>query len=68
VNRDLLLAGALLHDIGKIHELSWQNNFDYTDVGRLIGHITIGVEMVANKIMQISEFPQILPSCSSTCC
>jgi len=60
VNRDLLLAGAMLHDIGKIHELSWQNNFDYTDVGRLIGHITIGVEMVANKIMQLPEFPQDL--------
>jgi 3'-5' exoribonuclease len=60
VNRDLLLAGAMLHDIGKIHELSWQNNFDYTDVGRLIGHITIGVELVANKIMQLAEFPQEL--------
>ena len=60
VNRDLLLAGALLHDIGKIHELSWQNNFDYTDAGRLIGHITIGVEMVTNKIMQLPEFPQDL--------
>jgi 3'-5' exoribonuclease len=60
VNRDLLLAGAMLHDIGKIHELSWQNNFDYTDVGRLIGHITIGVEMVSNKIMQLSGFPEDL--------
>jgi 3'-5' exoribonuclease len=60
VNKDLLLAGAMLHDIGKIHELSWQNNFDYTDVGRLIGHITIGVEMVSKKIMQLSGFPEDL--------
>lgn len=47
VDRDLLLAGAMLHDIGKIHELSYDRAFDYTDEGRLIGHIVIGAEMVS---------------------
>lgn len=60
VDRNLLLAGALLHDIGKIYELSWRNNFDYTDAGRLIGHITIGLELVSKKIMEQGEFPDDL--------
>jgi 3'-5' exoribonuclease len=47
VNRDMLLAGAILHDIGKIHELSYERSIDYTDEGRLIGHIVIGAEMVS---------------------
>ena len=58
VNRDLLLAGAMLHDIGKIYELSCRNTFDYTDQGRLIGHITIGVEIIGGKIALIPEFPE----------
>ncbi len=60
VDRDLLLAGAILHDIGKIYELSWHNTFDYTDAGRLIGHITIGVELVSKKIMELGGFPDDL--------
>ncbi|OGP32511.1 MAG: hypothetical protein A2073_03300 [Deltaproteobacteria bacterium GWC2_42_11] len=58
INRDILLAGAILHDIGKIYELSFQRTFDYTDEGRLLGHITIGVEMVDKKIREISNFPK----------
>ncbi len=42
VNRDLLLTGAILHDLGKVYELSFQRTFGYTDEGRLLGHITIG--------------------------
>jgi len=57
INRDLLVCGALLHDIGKVDELSYQKAFDYTDMGRLLGHITIGVEMIEEKIKKISEFP-----------
>ncbi len=60
VNKDLLTAGALLHDIGKIHELSYQRSFDYTDEGRLLGHITIGVELVEEKIRQAKDFPREL--------
>jgi len=40
VNADLLLAGALLHDVGKVHELSYEGAFDYTDEGRLLGTST----------------------------
>lgn len=60
VNKDLLTAGALLHDIGKIHELSYQRSFDYTDEGRLLGHITIGVELVEERIRQAKDFPREL--------
>lgn len=60
INRDLLLTGAILHDVGKIHELSYKRVFDYTDVGRLIGHITIGAEMITEKANQIKGFPEEL--------
>jgi len=58
VNRDLVLAGALLHDIGKIRELSYDTSFDYSDGGRLIGHIVIGDEIVRGKINEIEGFPE----------
>lgn len=57
VDIDLLVTGAILHDIGKIRELKYKKGFDYTDEGRLIGHILIGVEMVEEKIRQIEDFP-----------
>lgn len=57
INRDLLTAGAILHDIGKIYELSYMRAFEYTDIGRLIGHITIGVELIDGKIRGIEGFP-----------
>ena len=57
INHDLLLAGGVLHDIGKVHELSYERSFDYTDAGRLIGHIVMGVEMVDNEINKIEGFP-----------
>jgi 3'-5' exoribonuclease len=57
INHDLLLAGGVLHDIGKIHELSYERSFDYTDAGRLVGHIVMGVEMVDKEIAQIEGFP-----------
>ncbi len=60
VNKDLLVAGAILHDIGKIYELSYRRSFDYTDEGRLIGHITIGVELMDAHIAKIKEFPRRL--------
>ncbi len=46
LDRDLLLAGVFLHDIGKIRELSYGKAFAYTDEGQLVGHLVIGVEML----------------------
>ena len=57
VNRDLLIAGAILHDLGKIQELCWDRVFDYTDAGRLLGHITLGVLLVEERIRAIPGFP-----------
>lgn len=59
VNRDLLLTGAICHDIGKLKELSPFPANDYTDAGQLLGHIVIGVQMVCEKIAQIPNFPEV---------
>lgn len=58
INRDLLVCSALLHDIGKVAELRYARSFDYTDVGKLIGHIVLGVEMLEEKIRMCPDFPQ----------
>ncbi len=60
INRDLLVVGALLHDIGKVAELSYERAFEYTDEGRLIGHISIGVEMLTERISTVPDFPKDL--------
>ncbi|MBI5599383.1 MAG: HD domain-containing protein, partial [Deltaproteobacteria bacterium] len=60
VNRDLLTAGLILHDIGKIYELSYSKSFDYTDEGRLLGHITMGIELVDSRIREMPGFPRDL--------
>ncbi|MDD5286727.1 MAG: HD domain-containing protein [Desulfuromonadaceae bacterium] len=60
INGDLLTVGALLHDVGKIHEMSFERSFDYTDAGKLLGHITIGVELVEDKIRTLDGFPREL--------
>jgi 3'-5' exoribonuclease len=57
INRDLLLTGAVLHDIGKLHELAWKKSFDYTIEGQLLGHITIGYGMIEKKLATLPEFP-----------
>lgn len=57
LNRDLLLASAMLHDIGKLRELSFFPANDYTDEGKLLGHIYIGAEWVHEKAREISGFP-----------
>lgn len=58
INRDLLIAGALLHDLGKIEELSYSSNFDYTDKGKLLGHIMIGASIVEKATSSINNFPE----------
>lgn len=55
IDRDLLLTGAFLHDIGKIFELSYEKGFNYTDEGQLIGHLVMGVEMLNDKIGQVEK-------------
>lgn len=62
LQRDLLLTGALLHDIGKLKELADFPNNDYTDAGQLLGHIVIGYQMVSEHIAQIPGFPEKLAS------
>jgi 3'-5' exoribonuclease len=57
VNRDLLLAGAFLHDVGKIHELTYSRSFSYTARGQLLGHMVIELEMLQAKIALIPGFP-----------
>ena len=60
VNRDLLLTGVVLHDLGKLHELRWGTSFDYTLEGQLLGHITIGIGMVEKKLANLPDFPENL--------
>lgn len=60
LNRDLLLASAMLHDIGKTKELSLFPENDYTDPGQLLGHIVIGSEMVDRKAQTLEGFPEKL--------
>lgn len=60
VNADLLICGSALHDIGKIEELSYKSAFYYTDRGRLIGHIVLGVNMVEKEIGKLPDFPEDL--------
>ena len=57
LNRDLLLAGAFLHDIGKVRELVVETAIDYTDEGRLIGHLSLGVSMLDEKLAAMKDFP-----------
>jgi len=60
VNRDLLIAGALLHDFGKTEELSDTADFGYTDKGKLLGHIVIAAMEVEKAVMKIPDFPEDL--------
>src|SRR4051812_11374880 len=53
LNRDLLLAGAIVHDIGKIQELGYERAFTYTERGQLAGHIVLGVELLREKAQEI---------------
>jgi 3'-5' exoribonuclease len=57
INVDLLTAGILLHDIGKVREFTWDLDIDYTKEGRLLGHIVLGDEMVSGAIADIPGFP-----------
>lgn len=60
IDRDLLLIGVYLHDIGKVYELTQGLFVDYTDEGKLLGHLHIGAELVEQKIRAIQGFPNTL--------
>ncbi len=60
LDRDLLITGVILHDIGKIRELSWEMGFDYTVEGVLLGHIQMGVDLVEKTIAGLPGFPDRL--------
>src|SRR5437660_3043211 len=57
IDPDLLLTGVVLHDMGKIYELSYDRTFSYTTEGQLLGHITIAMRMVADKLSRFPDFP-----------
>jgi 3'-5' exoribonuclease len=59
-NQDLLTAGALLHDIGKLEELDYDRSTCYSREGNLVGHVTLGAMMVRAAMMSIPGFPDIL--------
>jgi 3'-5' exoribonuclease len=60
LNRDLLVTGVILHDIGKIRELEWETGFDYTVEGVLLGHIQMGVDLAEKTIAGLPGFPDRL--------
>jgi 3'-5' exoribonuclease len=60
INRDLLLTGVFLHDIGKIHELTYNRSFSYTHRGQLLGHMIIELEMLQAKLALVPGFPDEL--------
>ncbi|MCC7442134.1 MAG: HD domain-containing protein [Bdellovibrionales bacterium] len=61
VDRDLLFLGGFFHDIGKLWELSYDRVTDYTDEGRMIGHLVMGVELVDRKIRELESQNGRLP-------
>jgi 3'-5' exoribonuclease len=61
VDRDLLVFGAIFHDVGKVQELSWDKGaFAYTTEGRLLGHVVLGERLVSTYIDALPDFPEDL--------
>lgn len=58
VDRDLLLTAALLHDVGKTRELTFETAIDFTDAGRFLGHVIQGVTLVSEKVAELPSFPE----------
>jgi 3'-5' exoribonuclease len=57
LDRDLVLTGVILHDIGKVRELSWEIGFEYTIEGTLLGHIQMGIALTEKAIDSLPDFP-----------
>jgi 3'-5' exoribonuclease len=60
LDRDLVTAGALLHDIGKAREISPEPGFEYTDEGKLVGHLVLTCQLIRETAARIPDFPQEL--------
>jgi len=61
IDRDLLIAAAILHDIGKVEEIAWDGTgFEYTVRGRFLGHTVLGLEIVSRMIDAVEDFPEPL--------
>jgi len=57
INRDLLLSGAILHDVGKVWEFVYQYDIDYSDEGRLLGHVVLSDRLIQERIRDLPGFP-----------
>jgi 3'-5' exoribonuclease len=62
IDYDLLLAGVVLHDIGKIYELNYERGFSYSNEGQLLGHMAIALRMMGDKLRGLPDFPPLLRS------
>ena len=62
IDLDLLLTGVILHDIGKVEELTYARSFNYSPDGQLLGHIILGLRLVASKFDEVPDFPPRLRS------
>ena len=60
LNQDLVIAGVLLHDLGKIYELSYSRSFNYTSDGQLLGHMILEIEILHKKLAELPDFPRPL--------
>uniref|UniRef100_Q01PU2 Metal dependent phosphohydrolase n=1 Tax=Solibacter usitatus (strain Ellin6076) TaxID=234267 RepID=Q01PU2_SOLUE len=60
IDHDLLITGAVLHDIGKIYELNYERGFSYSNEGQLIGHMSIAMRMVSDKLRNLPDFPPLV--------
>jgi 3'-5' exoribonuclease len=60
LNQDLVIAGVLLHDLGKIYELSFARSFGYTSVGQMLGHMILEIEILHQKLATMPGFPRRL--------
>jgi 3'-5' exoribonuclease len=60
IDADLLITGCVLHDIGKIYELNYERGFSYSNEGQLIGHISIAMRMISDKLRGLPDFPPLL--------
>jgi 3'-5' exoribonuclease len=58
VDRDLLITAALLHDVGKVTELTYDRAIDYSDAGRFLGHVILGVTFVTDQVARLPGFPE----------
>ena len=60
LDEDLVIAGVLLHDLGKIYELSYARSFGYTSDGQLLGHMILEIEILHKKLADMPDFPRPL--------